>query len=81
MHLRCEVCGGPENWCLDVAGEVWVRCMDEGCSAYRQVEMWPEEPFWPERVADAPERDDRNDSLEEDPSDTLTAIRAVDPSF
>jgi len=50
MHLRCGVCGGPENWCLDRFGEVWVRCLDESCLAHLQMEFWPEEPIWPERV-------------------------------
>ena len=50
MHLRCEICGGPENWCFDRAGEVWTRCMDEGCLAHQQMDLWPEEPFWPEGV-------------------------------
>jgi len=48
MHLRCEICKGPENWCLDRYGEVWVRCMDEGCLAHQQTQMFPEESIWPE---------------------------------
>ncbi len=81
MHLRCEICNGPENWCLDKFGDVWVRCMDESCSAHRQVEFWPEEPVWPEGVASAMRGDAPEGPLEEDPSETLISIREIDPSF
>ena len=82
MHLRCELCGGPENWCLDRDGEVWVRCMDESCLAHQQIDFWPEDPIWPDRVAPGV-RGPETDGLvhEPDPSETLAAIRAVDPSF
>ena len=50
MHLRCEHCGGPENWCLDINDDVWVRCMDDSCVARTNLELWPEEPIWPEGV-------------------------------
>jgi len=81
MHLRCEVCGGPENWCLDVSGDVWVRCMDEQCSSLLQTSLFPEEPIWEEGVASASEGDDSDALPESDPSEILAAIRAVDPSF
>ncbi len=76
MHLRCEVCDGPENWCLDRDGEVWTRCMDESCLAHQQMHLWPEEPFWPERVPSivkGPESDRSFDqvTLHPDPLDGL----------
>jgi len=55
--------------------------MDDSCSSRLQIGMWPEDPIWPRRVADAPEVDDVDDNCVEDPSETLAAIRAVDPSF
>ena len=81
MHLVCEDCGGPENWCLDRAGDVWVRCMDDSCRAQQQELLWPEEPIWPEGVADALEGDDQEGSGCPDPSDVLIEIRSIDPSF
>ena len=81
MHLRCEDCGGPEQWCLDRDGEVWVRCVDDSCIAHQQCTFWPEEPVWPEGVASASEGDDQYCPGESDPSETLTLVRRVDPSF
>ena len=43
---------------------------------YGQWDLFPTD-----RVASALERDDHTGPLEEDPSETLAAIRAVDPSF
>ena len=81
MHLRCADCGGPEEWCLDRDGEVWVRCMDGGCLSHLQGTFWPEEPIWPEGVARASEGSDPTDPVAEDPSEALAAIRAADPSY
>jgi len=55
------------------------RCLEwERLRRYGQLEMDLEDGAG---VADALEGDDMVGHLEEDPSDTLVAIRAADPSF
>ncbi len=53
----CDWCHGPANWCLDKAGEVWERCMDDSCSSRVQLDMFPEEPIWEDGVHVVRERD------------------------
>ena len=46
----CDSCGGPAWWCLDLAGDPWEKCQDDSCSQQSQLELFPEEPIWEERV-------------------------------
>ena len=46
----CDTCGGPASWCLDATGDFWTLCKDDSCSSRIQVELFPEEPLWGERV-------------------------------
>jgi len=69
MHLRCETCGGPEWWCLDRAGEVWILCQDEQCLSRTQTEMFPEEPIWDSRVRESARGDDSDESQVTPPLD------------
>ena len=48
--FTCEFCSGPVQWCLDRAGAVWIRCEDDSCLFFSQVELFPEEPDWEEGV-------------------------------
>jgi len=81
MHLRCGVCDGPEHWCLDASGDVWVRCMDDSCSSRTNLDLWPEEPIWPERGTVGDGARAERIVYEPDSSETLAEIRSADPSF
>ena len=69
----CDVCSGPANWCLDRAGDVWVRCLDDGCLSHLQVELFPEEPIWEERGTHPVSRDGTDESVWSTPSNTRSA--------
>ncbi len=52
----CDYCKGPASWCLDRVGDVWYRCLDVSCEFHVQLELFPEEPHWEERVHAVHER-------------------------
>jgi len=56
--MVCEFCGELVMWCSDRAGDIWIRCENDSCSFFTQLELFPEEPLWEEGVDASMRRDD-----------------------